>query len=70
MKKILCENDLCIYQKNKYCSLRFISISEVGMCTDCIQIRLDSSELEYRKRTTLKRLEKDENSFMNHKMGN
>lgn len=58
MKKIFCENELCIYQEKNRCLLRKVDIGEVGICTDCIQVQLDATELKNRKKKALDRLEK------------
>lgn len=33
---MICENEYCIYQKNRKCTLDTISVDEFGKCSECI----------------------------------
>ncbi len=41
-----CENQLCIYFKNKKCILEEIHINKLSMCSECIIVNLDDYTLE------------------------
>lgn len=43
---MLCENEYCIYQKNRKCTLDAISINEFGNCSECIIPNIPSKILE------------------------
>lgn len=43
---MLCENEYCIYQKNRKCTLDDISINEFGNCSECIIQNIPSKILE------------------------
>lgn len=55
---IECENNYCIYWKNKKCSLSKIFINSVGVCADCILIHLSEKELQKKRKAMLERFDK------------
>ena len=54
---MMCENEYCIYQKNRACMLDIISIDEFGKCSKCIIPNIPNDFLEELKRETLKIIE-------------
>lgn len=52
-----CENELCIYQKDKQCCLKSISINDLGMCSQAILASIPTAELEKYKGQTRRSLE-------------
>jgi len=50
---IKCDFDLCIYNRDKKCLLRRISVSSVGCCEDCIIPDLPKDVLEMCKKDLL-----------------
>lgn len=55
--KMMCENEYCIYQKNRACMLDIISIDEFGKCSECIIPNIPHDFLEELKRETFKIIE-------------
>lgn len=51
---MMCENEYCIYQKNRACMLDIISIDEFGKCSECIIPNIPNDFLEELKRETFK----------------
>ncbi len=58
---MLCENEYCIYQKNRKCTLDAISINEFGNCSECIIPNIPSKILEKIKKERLEILESEDN---------
>ena len=54
---MMCENEYCIYQKNRACMLDIISIDEFGKCSECIIPNIPHDFLEGLKRETFKIIE-------------
>ena len=54
-----CENSLCIYERDRKCILKKISVNMLGICDDCIYPSIDDEVLNSLKEKTLKRLEDD-----------
>ena len=52
-----CENEFCIYQKDKKCLLDRISIGESGCCEECLYIHLPTEALENLKEKSRKKYE-------------
>lgn len=53
---MICENELCIYQKDKSCCLKTVSINELGMCSEAILASIPAEELEQYKEKTRRSL--------------
>ena len=53
----MCENEYCIYQKNRACMLDIISIDEFGKCSECIIPNIPHDFLEGLKREAFKIIE-------------
>ena len=51
--KILCENEVCIYQKNDSCILKKIDLDNVGCCQSCIYVNIDEEQLKLAKQKLL-----------------
>ncbi len=45
-----CENEFCMYCKEKSCLLETITINENGMCNECILISIPEEMLEELKK--------------------
>lgn len=58
---MLCENEYCIYQKNRKCTLDTISINEFGNCSECIIPNIPSKILDKIKKERLEILESEDN---------
>ena len=54
---MMCENEYCIYQKNRACMPDIISIDEFGKCSECTIPNIPHDFLEGLKRETLKIIE-------------
>lgn len=54
---MMCENEYCIYQKNRACMLDIISIDEFGKCSECIIPNIPHDFLEGLKREAFKIIE-------------
>lgn len=46
---MFCDFDLCIFQHQGVCRREAITINEVGMCDDCILVKLHDSEFFFLK---------------------
>lgn len=55
-----CENNLCIYCLCHECMLESIRLNESGMCSNCLQVRIDDKLLFAEKRKLLRKLHADE----------
>ena len=51
---IYCENDYCIYYKEKKCALNKIEIGFGGLCESCILVRIPEQELEHMREEQLR----------------
>ena len=60
---MLCEYNLCIYQKDGECTLNEIEINSLGMCDDCILPNIDDNTLEEAKEKLLKTYEDEDSNF-------
>jgi hypothetical protein len=54
MKKIICENRYCVYQKDGFCFFEIIEIDNRGNCETCVYI--DIKDLEKIKEQQLNKL--------------
>ena len=59
-----CENSLCIYRCCGRCILEDVRLNEMGMCSHCIQVRIDEKLLLTEKKKLLKSLHGDELEIM------
>ena len=48
-KNLNCAKELCIYNDNQMCILDDIDINTLGMCDDCIVVKLDKDFLKAEK---------------------
>lgn len=53
---IECENELCIYQKQRQCILSKIILNNRGCCESCIVVECKYKNLKKTKKDMLKRL--------------
>ncbi len=53
---MICENELCIYQKDKQCCLKTVSINALGMCNETILANICTADLEQYKEQTRRSL--------------
>ena len=58
--RMICENEYCIHQKNRKCTLDTISVDEFGKCSECIIPNIPYNLLEKAKKKTLQKLETED----------
>ncbi|MFI3202094.1 MAG: hypothetical protein R3Y54_11355 [Eubacteriales bacterium] len=51
---MICGNNLCMYEKDNHCILKEISLNEIGLCSECIQINLNENDLSKIKEKMLR----------------
>jgi hypothetical protein len=52
-----CDNNYCIYNKERKCRLTEVSVNELGRCDDCIIVSLEEDFLEAEKERQLAEIE-------------
>ncbi|MCL1863503.1 MAG: hypothetical protein FWF78_08055 [Defluviitaleaceae bacterium] len=52
-----CANDYCLYNRAFECILDEVSLDSIGMCDDCIVVKIDENILEEEKKMQLDALE-------------
>ena len=50
---MVCENELCIYNKEDRCSLREITLDAVGLCENCVIVELNEELIKKEKERQL-----------------
>ncbi len=53
---MVCDNLLCIYEKERHCLLKNIDLDEGGCCRQCILVEWTEEELQQKKETMRLRL--------------
>ena len=56
--KVLCNFELCLYNRNDKCTLAEIRINDWGMCGECVLISLDEKFLKKQKQEQLGKMGK------------
>lgn len=50
---MICENEICIFNKEGKCTLDTISLDAIGLCEDCVIVELDEALIEKEKERQL-----------------
>ena len=50
---LYCENALCIYQENNKCVINIVYLNALGMCEECICVKIEKDELNFMKKKVL-----------------
>ncbi len=54
---MVCENEFCIFQEKRHCTLNDIELDILGQCTQCIYVNIEEKSLAEMKKSHLKKLE-------------
>lgn len=58
MKKVRCENRLCIYYRDNICTVEEIRLNRLGICEDCMEVEFTEQELSENREKLLQQLER------------